>query len=67
MIEIFVNDKRMQISDSLSVKELIEQIAYGDKKFVVAHNLEFLPQKNYEKCILKDGDKLEILEPMSGG
>ena len=67
MIEIFVNDKSVEIESSLTVKELIKQLGYESKKFVVAHNLEFLPQNSYEKCKLKDGDKVEILEPMSGG
>jgi thiamine biosynthesis protein ThiS len=67
MIEIFVNDKKVEIESSLTVKELINRLGYEGKKFVIAHNLEFLPQIAYEKCKLKDGDKVEILEPMSGG
>jgi len=67
MIEIFVNDKKIEIKKSSTIKELIEQLGYSGKRFVVAYNLEFLPQNSYEQCKLKDGDKVEILEPMSGG
>ena len=67
MIDIVVNDKSYQFEKKLSIKELLDGLAYKDRMFVVALNGEFISINDYERTKVVDGDSVEILEPMSGG
>jgi len=67
MINILVNDKSYQFEKKLSIKELIDELEFKDRMFVVALNGEFVSMNDYSKIRVEDGDSVEILEPMSGG
>ncbi|SFV65262.1 Sulfur carrier protein ThiS [hydrothermal vent metagenome] len=67
MIKISVNGEIKEIEDNLNVKELIKALDYKQKGFAVAINTTFVSIKSYEKTIIKDGDKIDILAPVQGG
>ena len=67
MIEIVVNDSSYQFESPLSIKDLINKLDFKDKLFVVALNEEFVSINDYGRTKVNDGDRVEILEPMSGG
>ena len=67
MINILVNDKSYQFEKDLSIKELIDELEFKNRMFVVALNGKFVSMNDYSKIRVEDGDSVEILEPMSGG
>jgi len=67
MIEISVNGEIKHLKEGLSIQRLIETLGYKEKGFAVAVNMTFVPIADYEKIIIKEGDKIDILAPVQGG
>lgn len=66
-MKISINGEIKELSvESLSVKELLEQMNYG-KGIAVALNETFVLKTKYEETDIKDGDRLDILSPVQGG
>lgn len=64
---ILVNgEKKTFEEESMSVEELLKQLAYKEG-FAVALNMTFVLNSTYEKTMIKDGDELDILAPVQGG
>ena len=67
MIKISVNGEIKEISEGLNIMKLIEVLDYKIKGFAVAVNMTFVPIAIYEKTMIKEGDKIDILAPVQGG
>lgn len=55
------------LSDSMSVAELIAYLKLSPKKVGVERNREIVPKSTYSEVELKDGDQLEIIHFIGGG
>ena len=64
---IIVNGKKEIIDQNLSVIGFIVSKKLNPDKLIVELNMQILQKKDWEKVILKDEDKLEILSVVSGG
>ena len=65
-IQIWVN----QVVTELPMPAyLSDAIAAADVKppFAAAVNMQFVPKKNYTTHVLKAGDKIELIVPVTGG
>ena len=67
MIKISVNGDLKEIEDNCNIYTLLEVLEYKTKGFAIAINLTFVPISKYEKTMIKDGDKIDILAPVQGG
>ncbi len=67
MIEIIVNGIRTEISNKMSVKEVIKELKYTKPGFALALNGTFVAIATYEKTMISDNDSIEILAPVQGG
>ncbi len=67
MIEIVINGEKKSIKKGLNLKEMLEFLNYEENSFAVAIDATFVPLKEYEKRVLKDGETIDILAPMVGG
>lgn len=67
MIEIIVNGIRTEISNEMSVKEVIKELQYTKPGFALALNGTFVAISTYETTIIHDNDSIEILAPVQGG
>ena len=66
-MQISINGEIKELDkNSLSVKELLEEMSYG-KGIAVALNETFVLKTKYEETDIKDGDRLDILSPVQGG
>jgi sulfur carrier protein len=65
-MEITVNGKKKSVSP-MSVLQFLESIGIDQRRVAVEYNLDILPKDTYEKTILKDGDRLEIVHFVGGG
>ena len=65
-IQVWIN----QISTELNAPAtLSDAIAAADLKppFAAAVNMQFVPKKNHAHHLLKAGDKIELIVPVTGG
>jgi len=67
-MKIFVNGKETDLNNSLTVIELlVEQKVKMPEMVSVELNGQILRRSDFEKNVLKDGDKVEFLYFMGGG
>jgi len=65
-IQVWVN----QVATTLGTPAFLsDAIAAAEVKppFAAAVNMQFVPKKNYASHILKSGDKIELIVPVTGG
>jgi len=67
MINIFLNGKQMEINAQISVQDLIIAQGLKDKMIAVAINMKIIHKNEYEKTIVSENDKIEIVRPVGGG
>lgn len=64
---ITVNGKQKELTNTVSVKEYLEQNGYVISQIAVELNEEILPKTEYADTVLKNGDVMEIVSFMGGG
>lgn len=66
-IAITINAQPLQLSaENPTLSQAIEQ--WGARApFAVALNTQFIPRSQYSNHLLKSGDKIEIISPVTGG
>ncbi len=63
---IIVNGTAVE-ADGQKLTEYLEEAGFAGKRIAVELNEEILPKAQYDSCILKDGDVLEIVSFVGGG
>ncbi|GAA0116641.1 sulfur carrier protein ThiS [Clostridium senegalense] len=63
---MLVNGKEKNY-ESFSVSEMIKDLDLNADKIVVELNLKILPKEEYDKTVLKEDDKIEIVAFVGGG
>ncbi|MCV6605447.1 MAG: sulfur carrier protein ThiS [Porticoccaceae bacterium] len=65
-MKISINGEHCNFADGITLTELLNQ--YGAvEPYVVAVNTEFVPRPNYDQVALKDGDLIDVVQPLQGG
>jgi len=64
---VIVNGKPMELPEGLSIEGLLAHLNVRREYTAVALNREVTPKDQYAQCVLRDGDKVEIVRPMGGG
>lgn len=64
---ITVNGKDIEIAESLTIQEYLEQNHYQLKRVAVEMNGQIVPKADYASVILYSGDKLEVVSFVGGG
>ena len=67
MITININGTTRQLSESISIATLIEDMSLTGKRIALERNGEIVPRSNYLTQNLLDGDKLEVVVAVGGG
>ncbi len=66
-MQITVNGQAMEVSDGLTVEELMARLGVAREYTAVAVNREVTPRSVHGSTRLRDGDRVEIVRPMGGG
>ena len=61
-----INGKEIHVQD-MTLMEYLEEANYPLKRIAVECNGEIIPKTEYEKKVLCDGDKIEIVSFVGGG
>lgn len=66
-MNVKINGKEKQLDDGLTVRQLLKQLNIPFETVVVELNGDIIYKEEYEKVILKDNDKVEIVRFVGGG
>ena len=66
-MEITVNGKKQQVEAGTTLDKLLESLKLDPARVAVERNLDVVPQGDFEKTALDDGDVLEIVQFVGGG
>ncbi len=65
-MQIFVNRQAIDIADGATLADALAQVG-AKPPFAAAVNLQFVPKQRYDATLLKAGDQLEVIAPITGG
>ncbi|QOP43847.1 sulfur carrier protein ThiS [Sulfurimonas sediminis] len=64
---IIVNGNSKVFQDGVTLLEILKELALVDKVMAAAVNMEIVKQDEWDRKVLKDNDKLELLDFVGGG
>lgn len=67
MINIQLNGAPHALDGAVSVAALLKSIGIAPLKVAVERNLEIVPKSMFERTLLDDGDRIEIVQFVGGG
>jgi len=66
-MRIVLNGDSVETGDACTVEMLLQQLGISRERVAVELNADIVPKGNYEKQLLSDGDKIEIVHFVGGG
>lgn len=66
-MNVFINGEKTELSEELSLAELIQRLELTDKRIATELNQEIVPRSAYQVTILKADDRVEIVQAIGGG
>ncbi|MCD7878599.1 MAG: sulfur carrier protein ThiS [Candidatus Gastranaerophilales bacterium] len=67
MIQITVNGNSIKIKENACITDVLEMQNLSAPMFAVEKNRQIIPKSEYNSCILKEGDNIEIVSFVGGG
>ncbi len=68
-MKVWINGKEREVKEGTNLLNLLEELGMEIKPvgFAVAVNEEVVPKSKYRDYVLKEGDKVEIVNIVGGG
>jgi len=66
-MNIFVNQKKIVASKESTIINILENLDIENKYLAVEVNESILPKSEYDKYIIQENDKIEIINAIGGG
>ena len=66
-MKIIVNGEEMSLPEDLNIQNLIAQLGYINKRIAIEINKEIIPKSKYQSHLLKNLDKVEVINAVGGG
>ena len=66
-MQVIVNGDPLELPESVSVSQLLQQLELGGRRVAVEINQEIVPQSNHGSTLIQDGDKIEVVQAIGGG
>ncbi len=67
LFEITVNGQARQVCAGTTIRGLIEELGFADRRVAVECNREVVPRANHDSTLLQAGDRLELVTFVGGG
>jgi sulfur carrier protein len=67
MMTITVNGDALEVNKGITLAELLTEQSLDQGRFVTVVNDEISPKSSYEATLLKQGDVVDIMTPITGG
>jgi len=62
-----LNGEKTDIQDTLTVEGLLNHLEIEPARVAVEVNLNIIKKNDFQNCVLKDGDKVEVVNFVGGG
>ena len=66
-MEIYINQEKKVIDGEISINDLLSFLEIQNKYIAVEVNKTIIPKSEYEIFIVKNNDKIEIINAVGGG
>jgi sulfur carrier protein len=66
-LRITLNGEPYDLDEPLSVADLLERLAIDPRRVAVEHNLVILRRPLFTETLVRDGDRVEIVNFVGGG
>ena len=66
-MKIIVNGENKEINPNTTIKTLIQMLQVENKVMAVAVNMQVVKKEDWDKYIIKENDKIELLHFVGGG
>ena len=66
-MSVVINGENREITSPITVTVLLRDLGLDGRKIALEHNLEIVPRSAYDKTLVSDGDRLEIVHFIGGG
>jgi thiamine biosynthesis protein ThiS len=66
-MQIFLNGERRDVAEGMSIEDLVLTLADDPRGVAIERNLEIIPKAEHATTLLKDGDRLEVVQFVGGG
>jgi thiamine biosynthesis protein ThiS len=66
-MQIVLNGEPAETAGGSTVEMLLQQLGISRERVAVELNADIVPKADYEKRLLSDGDKIEIVHFVGGG
>jgi len=66
-MKVLINGQQNNINNNLTVKQLVIDLGYEEKRFALEINGQVIPKSEYAKKIIFENDRLEIISAVGGG
>ena len=64
---IMLNGDPFELDEALSVADLLARLAIDPRRVAVEHNLTILKRDAFPHVVVRDGDRVEIVNFVGGG
>ncbi|MMZ71503.1 Sulfur carrier protein ThiS [compost metagenome] len=66
-MNVIINGNTKVFKDGATLMDILKELNLVDKVMAAAVNMEIVKQDDWDKEVLKDNDKLELLDFVGGG
>lgn len=66
-MQIILNGQALELADNSSLQQLIELQGLAGKRLAAEVNMEIIPRAQHQSHILKEQDRVEIVQAIGGG
>ncbi|MCG6937274.1 MAG: sulfur carrier protein ThiS [Gammaproteobacteria bacterium] len=67
MTTIILNGEKKQVDSNSSIEQLLKILNLENKRLAVEINQNIIPRSEFNSHILKESDKVEIVQAIGGG
>jgi len=66
-MQIIINGESKTVNELITAQQLLKELGMIDKKLALEINQEIVPRSSLSTCVLKAGDRVEIIHAIGGG
>ena len=66
-MRIQLNGEALELPEGQSVADLLARLDLGGRRVAVELNLDIVPRSQHAATLLRDGDRVEVVQAIGGG
>jgi sulfur carrier protein len=67
VLTISLNGEKVNLSEPLTINDLLAEKEYQNEKVALAINGSFVPRSQYGETIINDSDEVDVIQAVGGG